>query len=180
MALERLLPLVVHSPNIKASLSGVAADEGEWVGSASWGWIEEDSRGRGLARDAGRRVVRLAAGHIISSRLRWRRRFGTRRRSQALGDGGAVGLLAGNPSYDKFTLANDDKFTHPERDSAGLVCRRRLSGMISPVARRTRGWISSTARSFFAVGGVPRRGFGRGGRRAAPTPPRRRRWEMKE
>ena len=78
----------------------------------------------GRARDAGRRVVGLAAGHIISSRLRRRRRFGTRRRSQALGDGGAVGLLAGNPSYDKFTLANDDKFTHPERDSAGLVCRR--------------------------------------------------------
>ena len=37
-------------------------------------------------------------------------------------------------------------------DSAGLVSHRRLSGMISPVARRTRGWISST-----------------------PTPPRRRR-----
>ena len=32
MALERLLPLVVRSPNIKASLSGAAADEGEWVG----------------------------------------------------------------------------------------------------------------------------------------------------
>ena len=41
---------------------------------------------------------------------------------EALGDGGAVGLSAGNPSYDTFTLANDDKFTHPERDLAGLVC----------------------------------------------------------
>ena len=70
-----------------------------------------------------------------------------------------------------------------------------ISRLLSPnIAAGRREW---EACSFFAVGGVPRRGFGRGGRPDAPTPPRRRRrrsqtrrdrrrrmdghgWEMKE
>jgi hypothetical protein len=55
--------LVVRSPNIKASLSGAAADEGEWVGSGS------------------RRTLAVGGRAWLGSRSR-RRRFGTRRRSR--------------------------------------------------------------------------------------------------
>jgi len=47
--------------------------------------------------------------------------------------GGAMGLSAGDPNDDKFTLANDEKITHPERGGGGGGGIRRFGGVgLSP------------------------------------------------
>ena len=89
-------------------------------------------------KENGWALEELAAGHGTSSRLRRRRRFGTRRRSRksARPPGGGLWVTGARsvrrraiiPNDDEFTLANDDKFTHPERggvDGGGILRFRR-------------------------------------------------------
>ena len=150
MALERLLPLVIRSPNIKASLSGAAADEGEWVGyrgarGRTWHLLAAPS----AATISGRVVGRGNRPDLPEEG------FGRRGRGRSVG--GRSSLTTTNlrslTTTNLRTRNEEEATAGGSVDSAGSVRRRRMSGgMISPFARRTRGWISSTARSFFAGG----------------------------